>query len=88
MRGTTFYMVVNDEWDDFLYDSFIEVFEEIKMNELIDSVAKKIAVANNGGDWAKHYNEDQKNVWRERAKEIIEMVGNYLLNGEVKDEKN
>ena len=81
-------MVVNDEWDDYIYDSFIEVFEEIKMNELIDSVAKKIAVANNGGDWAKHYNEDQKNVWRERAKEIIEMVGDYLLNGEVKDEKN
>ena len=77
-------MVVNDEWDDYIYDSFIEVFEEIKMNELIDSVAKKIAVANNGGDWAKHYNEDQKNVWRKRAKEIIEMVGDYLLNGEVK----
>ncbi|CAB5221011.1 hypothetical protein UFOVP245_59 [uncultured Caudovirales phage] len=44
------------------------------MNELIDEVAKKIAVANNGGDWAKHYNEDQKNVWRERAKEVIEIV--------------
>ena len=63
-----------NEWDDFIYDNFIEIFEEIGMNELIEEVAKKIAVANNGGDWAKHYNEDQKNVWRERAKEVIELV--------------
>ena len=44
------------------------------MSELIEQVAKRIAVANNGGDWAKHYNEDQKNVWRKRAEEIIQMV--------------
>ena len=44
------------------------------MNELIEQVAKTMALGNNGGDWAKHYNEDQKNVWRERAKEVIEMV--------------
>jgi hypothetical protein len=76
------------EWDDFVYDALIEVFEEIEMNELVEKVAIEMAMGNNGGDWAKHYNEDQKNVWRERAKEIIEMVGDYLLNGEVKDEKN
>ena len=70
---------VKSEWDDFIYDSFIEIFEEINMNELIDEVAKKIAVANNGGDWAKHYNEDQKNVWRERAKEVIEIVKEGLV---------
>lgn len=63
-----------DEWDDFIYDTLLETLREVKMNELIEDVAKKIAVANNGGDWAKHYNEDQKNVWRERAKEVIEMV--------------
>lgn len=62
------------EWDDFIYDTLLETLREVKMNELIEDVAKKIAVANNGGDWAKHYNEDQKNVWRERAKEVIEMV--------------
>ena len=49
------------------------------MQDLIEQVAKKIAVANNGGDWAKHYNEDQKNVWRERAKEVIEMVKEGLV---------
>ena len=68
-----------NEWDEFVYDSFIEVFEEIEMEELIEKVAKKIAVANNGGDWAKHYNEDQKNVWRERAKEVIEIVKEGLV---------
>ena len=72
-------MSEESEWDEFIYDCFLEVFEEIKMNELIDEVAKKIAVANNGGDWAKHYNEDQKNVWRERAKEVIEIVKEGLV---------
>lgn len=67
------------EWDDFLYDSLLETLEEINMNELIEDIAKKIAVANNGGDWAKHYNDDQKNVWRERAKEIIEMVKQAIV---------
>ena len=49
------------------------------MQDLIEQVAKYIAVANNGGDWAKHYNEDQKNVWRDRAKEVIEMVKQGLV---------
>ena len=72
-------MSEESEWDDFLYDSLIETLEEIDMNELIEEIAKKIAVANNGGEWAKHYNEDQKNVWRERAKEVIEMVKEALV---------
>lgn len=72
-------MSEESEWDDFLYDSLIETLEEITMNELVEDIAKKIAVANNGGDWAKHYNEDQKNVWRERAKEIVEMVKEALV---------
>ena len=42
--------------------------------ELIEKVALLIAEANNGGKWATHYNEAQKNVWRERATKIIEMV--------------
>lgn len=72
-------MSEESEWDDFLYDSLIETLGEITMNELVEDIAKKIAVANNGGDWAKHYNEDQKNVWRERAKEIVEMVKEALV---------
>ena len=72
-------MSEESEWDDFLYDSLIETLGEINMNELVEDIAKKIAVANNGGDWAKHYNEDQKNIWRERAKEIVEMVKEALV---------
>ena len=49
------------------------------MNELIEEIAKTMALGNNGGDWAKHYNEDQKNVWRERAKEVIESVKEGLV---------
>ena len=72
-------MSEESEWDDFLYDSLIETLEEIDMNELIEKIAMTMAVGNNGGGWATHYNEDQKNVWRERAKEVIEMVKEGLV---------
>jgi hypothetical protein len=49
------------------------------MNELIEQVAKYIAQANNGGDWATHYTEGQKMVWRERAEEIIKLVKEGLV---------
>jgi hypothetical protein len=69
------------EWDEFIYDCFLEVFEEIEMNELIEQVAIKIAVVNlfSGGNWVDHYTEDQKEQWRERAKEVIEMVKQGLV---------
>lgn len=41
---------------------------------LVEKVALKIAESNNGGSWSSHYNDDQKNVWRSRSQEIIEMV--------------
>jgi hypothetical protein len=49
------------------------------MNELIEKIAKYIAVANNGGDWATHYTEGQKMVWRERAEEVIKLVKEGLV---------
>jgi hypothetical protein len=51
------------------------------MNELIEQVAIKIAVVNlfSGGNWVDHYTEDQKQQWRERAKEVIEMVKQSLV---------
>lgn len=67
------------EWDEFIYDCFLEVFEEIEMNELIEQIAKYIAQANNGGDWSSHYTEGQKMVWRERAEEIIKLVKERLV---------
>ena len=41
---------------------------------LNERIALKIAEANNGGTWATHYTEKQKDVWRERARVIIQMV--------------
>jgi hypothetical protein len=31
--------------------------------ELIEKWAVKMALGNNGGEWATHYTEDQKNLW-------------------------
>jgi phage pi2 protein 07 len=49
------------------------------MQDLIEQVAKYIAAANNGGGWSTHYTEGQKDVWRARAKEVIEMVKEGLV---------
>jgi hypothetical protein len=48
-----------------------------ELNDLVECVAIKIALGNNGGTWAAHYNDEQKNVWRDRAKAIIEIVQAY-----------
>lgn len=72
-------MSEESEWDDFLYDSLIETLEEIDMNELIEKVALTMAVGNNGGGWATHYTKEQQDLWRERAKEVIEMVKEALV---------
>lgn len=43
-------------------------------NELIEKWAIKMALGNNGGGWATHYTEEQKNLWRQRSEELIEDV--------------
>jgi hypothetical protein len=32
--------------------------------DIIEKYAMMIALGNNGGGWSTHYNEDQKNHWR------------------------
>lgn len=49
------------------------------MDELIEKVARTMALGNNGGGWATHYTVEQQNLWRERAKEVIEMVKEGLV---------
>lgn len=39
---------------------------------VIEKYAMKIALGNNGGGWATHYNEDQKNYWRKLVTELFE----------------
>jgi len=43
-----------------------------RMTDLIEKYAIIMALGNNGGSWANHYTESQKNVWRGRAQKLIE----------------
>lgn len=49
-----------------------------EMDEFVEGFAKKIAIANNGGDWSTHYTEEQKNVWRQRGQELFDEISNFL----------
>lgn len=42
------------------------------MNKVIEGMAERMAIALNGGTWATHYTERQKDVWRRRARMILE----------------
>lgn len=37
----------------------------------IEDLAQMMAVGNNGGTWSDHYTDDQKNVWRDRARDVL-----------------
>jgi hypothetical protein len=46
----------------------------ISSADLIDYVARRMAVANHGGEWAENYTEERREFWRLRAREIISIV--------------
>ena len=37
----------------------------------IEEFAIRVALGNNGGKWATHYNEDQKEHWRQFVRDLI-----------------
>jgi hypothetical protein len=43
-------------------------------DSMIEKYAKRIALGNNGGDWAEHYTEDQKEHWRKLVRELIDDI--------------
>lgn len=43
-------------------------------DELIDRFAIRCAKGNNGGEWAMHYTEEQKNFWRRFVRELAENI--------------
>lgn len=45
-------------------------------DDLIEKYAIRIARGNNGGTWADHYNETQKNFWRSLVRDLIEDIQN------------
>jgi len=50
------------------------------MTDLIEKYAIIMAEGNNGGTWATHYTDSQKDVWRERAQKLIEDVLKVALH--------
>ena len=42
------------------------------MEGTIEKWAIRMALGNNGGAWATHYTEDQKNHWRKLAREMLD----------------
>ena len=44
------------------------------MTDLIEKYAIIMAEGNNGGSWATHYTDSQKDLWRERAQKLIEDI--------------
>lgn len=39
--------------------------------EQVEPFAIRAAKGNNGGEWATHYTEDQKNVWRQFVRDLV-----------------
>jgi hypothetical protein len=52
-------------------------------DDQLESYAIRCAKGNNGGEWATHYNEDQKNFWRvfvrDLAKDIVNDFAHALI---------
>ena len=40
----------------------------------IEEIAIYIAEGNNGGEWAEHYTDEQKNTWRTRAEMLVSKI--------------
>ena len=52
----------------------------------VEKFAIRAALGNNGGEWATHYTDDQKNVWRQFVKDLIyDLTLNLHLLGRLKD---
>lgn len=46
--------------------------------EMIEKFAIRLALGNNGGKWATHYNEDQKEHWRQFVRDLIKELSDGL----------
>jgi len=44
------------------------------MTDLIEKYAIIMALGNNGGSWANHYTDSQKDLWRARSEKLIEDI--------------
>ena len=46
--------------------------------EKIEAFAIRVALGNNGGTWAEHYTEDQKEHWRNFIRDLVKEIGDGL----------
>lgn len=53
-----------------LPDPYLD-FESVVAAALVEKLAIRCALGNNGGTWAEHYVEDQKNLWRRFVKDLF-----------------
>lgn len=51
-----------------------------KEKALVEKWAIQIALGNNGGTWAEHYQEQQKQVWRDRVIGLIKDIKETGIN--------
>jgi hypothetical protein len=52
--------------------------------DLIETFAIRAALGNNGGTWAEHYTEAQKEHWRQFVRDMIVHIKIGLANEETK----
>lgn len=56
-------------------ESLVNALVEIQLaKEAIEELAIRAALGNNGGEWAEHYTDDQKEHWRQWVRDFFEHV--------------
>jgi len=53
------------------------------LDDLVERFAIRCARGNNGGEWATHYTEDQKNFWRQFVRDLIADIQSPIELGKI-----
>lgn len=61
--------------EDLNEQSLEQAMIDVRLHEdMVERFAQRCAMGNNGGEWAIHYTEEQKNHWRQFVRELAEEV--------------
>ncbi|MEA2910306.1 MAG: hypothetical protein QOJ15_2387 [Bradyrhizobium sp.] len=67
--------VVSDTLDSMVkHYQFVRKLEAPLTADLIESFAIRVALGNNGGTWAEHYTEPQREHWRQFVRDLVAEV--------------
>ena len=64
-------------WEEEDTEYFDEKKFEEEYKETIEKYAIRCAKGNNGGEWATHYTEEQKEKWRSIVRDLIKEIKGY-----------